>query len=93
MNQESRDLVLKDIDSNKAVSNEDLFLYDLTPYYRFDNNEDSFFNKILNYQSIQEKMIHNKKISFTPEQKRIFNKISEKGRYAISATTSFAKLL
>lgn len=91
MNQESRDLVLKDIDSNKVVSNEDLFLYDLTPYYKFDNNGDSFFNKILNYQNIQEKMIHNKKISFTPEQKRIFNKISEKGRYAISATTSFGK--
>lgn len=91
MNQDDRDLILKDIDLKKQVTNQDLFLYDLTPYYKFDNENETFFEKILNYKNIQEKMMHNSKISFTPEQKRIFSEISKAGKYAISATTSFGK--
>lgn len=90
MNQEDRDEILKIIDLKKNVSNEDLFLYDLTPYYSL-NNCESFFSKILIYQLQQEQMKHNNHIYFTPEQRRIFNEISNSGRYAISATTSFGK--
>lgn len=91
MNQNDRDNILFNIDAKKAVSNEDLFLYDLTPYYKFKNNNESFFDRVLNYQNIHERMRHDSKISFTPEQRRLFDEICKNGRYAISATTSFGK--
>lgn len=91
MNQDSRDIILRKIDSNETVSNEDLFLFDLTSYYNFNDNNESFFDKILNYKNNTLKMKHDKNISFTPEQKRIFDEISVPGKYAISATTSFGK--
>ena len=91
MKQNNRDIILKDIDLNKVVSNEDLFLYELTPYYKFNDNDDTFFDKIIKYQNDVNRMVHNPKISFMPEQKRVFDRMIEDGRYALSATTSFGK--
>lgn len=91
MNQDSRDIILRKIDENEKVSNEDLFLYDLTSYYNLNENTESFFDKVLAYKNNTLKMKHNIDISFTPEQKRIFDEISVPGKYAISATTSFGK--
>lgn len=91
MNQEDREKILLSIDEKKFISNEDLFLYDLTPYYNFNELNDSLFHKIINYHYIQNRMKHNPKISFTPEQKKILKEITINGKYAISATTSFGK--
>ena len=91
MNQDDRDKILQIIDSKEKVSNEDLFLYDLTPYYSLNDDDEDYFSKILSYQMITNRMCYDKNISFTPEQKRIFKEILIPGRYAISATTSFGK--
>ncbi len=90
MNQKYRDEILLELDKNKKVTNEELFVSELTPYYHFSKN-DNLISKILYYNQMENKMLHNSKISFTPEQKRIYDEICISGRYAISATTSFGK--
>lgn len=94
MKQNERDKILFNIDNNIKYSNQDLFFADLTPYYNFkDSDNSNFFEKILEYNNEYDKMSHNNTISFTPEQKKIFDIIcsNTKKRYAISATTSFGK--
>lgn len=92
MKQSKRKEILFGIDKNKKYSNEELFLADLTPYYAFENNESTFFEKILEYKNDLNRMLYNPKISFTPEQRRIFKEIcSTENKFAISATTSFGK--
>lgn len=90
MKQDDRDLLLYNLENNK-VSNEDLFLYDLTSYYNFDSNDDKLFDKILKYKKDSLRMKHNSNISFTPQQYDLYKKIIIPGKYAVSATTSFGK--
>lgn len=93
MKQADRKEILFRLDKKEKYTNEELFFADLTPYYSFDNMEGSFFEKIIEYKNDDLRMVHNSKISFTPEQKSMFDKIAsqKKCRYAISATTSFGK--
>jgi len=94
MKQSKRKEVLFGIDKDKKYSNKELFLVELTPYYDFEkNNDNTFFEKILEYKNDFNRMLYNSKISFTPEQRRIFQKISSNNlsKIAISATTSFGK--
>ena len=90
MKQDDRDLLLYNLENNK-VSNEDLFLYDLTSYYNFDSNNEKLFDKILKYKKDSMRMKHNSNISFTPQQYDLYKKIIIPGKYAVSATTSFGK--
>lgn len=90
MKQDDRDLLLYNLENNK-VSNEDLFLYDLTSYYNFDSNDEKLFDKILKYKKDSLRMKHNSNISFTPQQYDLYKKIIIPGKYAVSATTSFGK--
>lgn len=93
INQNKREELIKLLDNSEdLVKLEDLFLYDLSPYYK-DKEEDSFFYKQLEY--IQEKNIlnHNKKNSFTSEQITIYNGIVENKRNIVSAPTSFGKTM
>ena len=93
MNQDERKKILFGIDKNENYSNEELYLADLTPYYKFKNESTSFFEKIIEYKTDKYKMVHNPKISFAPAQRKIFEQINQcdKCKYAISATTSFGK--
>lgn len=93
INQKNREDIIKLLDESKEmVSIEDLFLFDLSPYYG-DKIDDSFFFKQLEF--IQEKNLlnHNPKISFTSEQINIYNKIIENKRIIVSAPTSFGKTM
>jgi superfamily II DNA/RNA helicase len=93
INQNDREQIIKLMDESvENVSIEDLFLYDLSPYY-IEKEDDSFFSKQLEY--IQEKNLlnHNPKISFTSVQINFYNKIVENKRTIVSAPTSFGKTM
>ena len=96
INQSKREEIIKLLDkSSDNVNLEDLFLYDLSPYYEEKNNN-SFFSKQLEYLKEKNLLKYIKSgISFTPEQKKIYNEIlaDDNTRLIISAPTSFGKTM
>ena len=93
INQTKREELIKLLDnSSDLVKLEDLFLYDLSPYYEEKKN-DSFFSKQLEFIQENNILSHNSKISFTTEQINIYNKIVENKRIIVSAPTSFGKTM
>jgi len=93
LNQNNREEVIKILDEKKIkVELEDLFLYDLSPYYK-ENLDNSFFSKQLEFIQEKNQLSHNSKISFTSEQLKIYNGILENGRCIVSAPTSFGKTM
>lgn len=97
INQSNRDEIIKMLDeSSESVKLEDLFLFDLSPYYNEKAN-DSFFNKQLDYQKERYRLKHSKTkhISFATEQKKIYEQILDESnkRLIISAPTSFGKTM
>jgi hypothetical protein len=93
INQANREELIKLLDNSEhLVKLEDLFLYDLSPYYDEKKN-DSFFSKQLEYIQDKNLLSHNQNISFTSEQINIYNKIVESKRSIVSAPTSFGKTM
>lgn len=93
INQTKREDIIKLLDeSGDLIKLEDLFLYDLSPYYEEKKN-DSFFSKQLEYIQDSNLLNHNPRISFTSEQINIYNKIVENNRCIVSAPTSFGKTM
>lgn len=96
INQTKREELIKLLDeSSESIKLEDLFLFDLSPYYQEKKN-DSFFSKQLEYQKDTNLLKHSKKnISFATEQKYIYEQIldDENKRLIISAPTSFGKTM
>lgn len=93
INQNDREQVIKLMDESvKKVTIEDLFLYDLSPYYE-DKLDNSFFSKQLEFIQEKNQLNHNPKISFTSEQINIYNKIIINKRSIVSAPTSFGKTM
>ena len=93
INQKNREDIIKLLDESKDnVSIEDLFLFDLSPYYN-DKLNDSFFSKQLEFIQEKNQLKHNLKISFTSEQIKIYNGIVEHNRSIVSAPTSFGKTM
>lgn len=93
INQNGREQIIKLMDESlKKVSIEDLFLYDLSPYYE-EKLDDSFFSKQLEFIQEKNQLKHNAKISFTYEQINIYNKIVKNERSIVSAPTSFGKTM
>lgn len=93
INQKNREDLIKRLDkSEESVMLEDLFLYDLSPYY-YEKESDSFFSKQLEYIQEKNQLEHNPKISFTSEQIRIYNKLVDNNRSIVSAPTSFGKTM
>ncbi len=93
INQAEREEIIKLLDkSSDLVKLEDLFLYDLSPYYEEKKN-DSFFSKQLEFIQENNILSHNSKISFTSEQINIYNKIVGNKRSIVSAPTSFGKTM
>jgi hypothetical protein len=93
INQKDREEVIKLLDnSDESVTLEDLFMFDLSPYYN-EKKDESFFSKQLEFIQEKNELSHNKKISFTSEQIRIYNGIVENNRTIISAPTSFGKTM
>ena len=93
VNQDNRELIIKKLDESKDnVELEDLFLFDLSPYYE-EKLDESFFSKQLEFIQEKNQLKHNSKISFTSEQIRIYQGISENKRCIVSAPTSFGKTM
>lgn len=93
INQTNREKLIKLLDkSNDLVKLEDLFLFDLSPYYDH-KEEDSFFYKQLEFIQDKNVLNHNPKISFTSEQINIYNNIVKKEKCIVSAPTSFGKTM
>lgn len=93
INQSNREELIKLLDkSENNVKLEDLFLYDLSPYY-IEKENDSFFSKQLEYILDKNVLKHNPQISFTSEQIKIYNGIVENNRTIVSAPTSFGKTM
>lgn len=94
INQIKREEIIKLLDEpENEVKIEDLFLFNLSPYY-FEKKDDSFFSKQLEFILEKNLLNHNSKgISFTDEQKRIYDEISLNKRVLISAPTSFGKTM
>lgn len=93
INQVNREEVIKLLDKSRdLVKLEDLFLFDLSPYYEEKKNN-SFFFKQLEYIQDKNLINHNPKISFTSEQINIYDKIVENKRNIVSAPTSFGKTM
>src|SRR6478672_152129 len=93
INQTNREEIIKLLDQgNSKVKLEDLFLFDLSPYYE-EKEDDSFFSKQLEFIQQKNSLKHNRKISFTREQINIYEKIAENNRSIVSAPTSFGKTM
>lgn len=94
INQKNRETLIKLLnESAEKVSVEDLFLYELSPYYN-EKKDNSFFSKQLEFIQMNNLLNHNgNNISFTPEQVKIYNQIIENERILISAPTSFGKTM
>ena len=93
INQKNREELIKLLDSSdETVTLEDLFMFDLSPYYD-EKKDESFFSKQLEFIQEKNELSHNTNISFTSEQIRIYNGIVESERTIISAPTSFGKTM
>jgi len=96
INQTRRETVIKLLDTEtENIELEDLFLFDLSPYYQEKLN-DTFFSKQIEYQKDRDQLKHSeKKISFAPEQKGIYKQILDEtnDKLIISAPTSFGKTM
>lgn len=96
INQTRRETVIKLLDAEaENIELEDLFLFDLSPYYQEKLN-DTFFSKQIEYQKERDQLKHSeKKISFAPEQKEIYEQILDEAndKLIISAPTSFGKTM
>jgi len=94
INQNNREDIIKLLDRDPdVVKIEDLFLYDLSPYYQ-EKKDESFFSKQIEF--ILEKNIINhsgRRISFTDEQKKLYDQVVKNKRVVISAPTSFGKTM
>ena len=93
LSQTRREELIKVLDKDESEVNiEDLFLYDLSPYYE-EKIDDSLFYKQLEFIQEKNRLNHNSTFSFAPEQKRIYDELSEYERLVISAPTSFGKTM
>ena len=93
INQANREMIIKKLDdSSDNIELEDLFLFDLSPYYE-EKLSDSFFSKQLEFIKEKNKLEYNANISFTTEQLDIFQGIINNKRCIVSAPTSFCKTM
>jgi replicative superfamily II helicase len=92
INQKNREELIKLLDNGDEVKLEDLFLYDLSPYYSEKENE-SFFSKQIEFIQEKNRLNHDSKISFTLEQIAVYQRIGRNERSIVSAPTSFGKTM
>ena len=92
---EKRKQLLMLMDEGNRISNLDLGMYDLTPYYSDNNLSDSLVEKILFVQNDLRQVQHidDKKVCFSPPQNDALNFLMKNSRCILSAPTSFGKTL
>ena len=91
---DKRKQLLMLIDEGKVVSDLDLGMYDLTPYYS-ESDDQTLVEKILYVKNDlrQVRHIKNKKVCFAPQQIEALNYLKKNERCILSAPTSFGKTL
>lgn len=91
---EKRKQLLIQLDGGEKVSNIDLGMYDLTPYFSETFNQ-TLVEKILNIKNDfrQVQHIKDKKICFAPQQEDALHFLRKNDRCILSAPTSFGKTL
>lgn len=92
-NEKRKNILLK-LDENIDVSDLELGMYDLTPYFK-DKFDQSLTEMILNIENETREVTHitDKKIFFAPQQEEALNFLTEHNRCILSAPTSFGKTL
>lgn len=91
---EQRKRILHDIDKGKDISNIELGMYDLTPYFKEDKFDLSLTEAIMLNKNYARKIYHiDKNVFFSPPQYRAFICLLEQNRVMLSAPTSFGKTL
>ena len=88
-----RKLLLEELDKGVKVSNLDLGMYDLTPYFK-DDFDVSLSEAIMINKNYERKVKHcEKNVYFSPPQYRALEKLKSNNRVILSAPTSFGKTL
>lgn len=92
-NQKRRELLIRK-DENEHLTNIDLGMYDLTPYFSTSQSP-TLFEQIMLYENAQRQIMHisDAEIFFSPEQEDALNFISQKDNVIFSAPTSFGKTM
>ena len=89
-----RKRILEELDQGKDVSNLELGMYDLTPYFRTDDFNMNLYESIMINKNYYRKIEHIEgDLYFSPPQYRALKCLYEKDRVIISAPTSFGKTL
>lgn len=91
----NRENVIKALDKEDSdITLKDLFVYDLSPYYK-EKYDESFFSKQLEFMEDKRMALHDNRISFTPAQVSVYNRLKDKecNRVLLSAPTSFGKTM
>lgn len=89
-----RKRILKDLDQGKKVSNMELGMYDLTPYFTTDDFDMNLYESIMVNKNYSRRIEHVKEeLYFSPPQYKALMCLYEKNRVIISAPTSFGKTL
>lgn len=94
LKKERKELLLK-MDKGEKVSNVELGMFDLTPYYKNENFDCSLTEKILFSHNDTRRIQHisEKKLFFAPEQQRALEFLHQHNRVILSAPTSFGKTM
>ena len=89
-----RKRILEKLDQGKDVSNMELGMYDLTPYFKTDNFDMNLYESIMITKNYSRKIEHIQgELYFSPPQYSALMRLYEKERVIISAPTSFGKTL
>lgn len=89
-----RKKILEDLDQGKEVSNMELGMYDLTPYFNTDDFDMNLSESIMIAKNYSRRIEHAEdELYFSPPQFRALNYLFENERVIISAPTSFGKTL
>lgn len=89
-----RKKILEELDQGKKVSNMELGMYDLTPYFKTDDFDMNLYESIMINKNYSRRIEHiNDELYFSPPQYKALACLYEKERVIISAPTSFGKTL
>lgn len=89
-----RKRILEKLDQGKDVSNMELGMYDLTPYFKTENFDMNLYESIMITKNYSRRIEHIQgELYFSPPQYKALMTLYEKERVIISAPTSFGKTL
>ena len=89
-----RKKILEELDKGIDVSNIELGMYDLTPYFKTDEFDANLSELIMLNKNLERKVRHtDEEIFFSPPQYQALKCLFDKDRVILSAPTSFGKTM